>query len=694
MLALFQNLLHGGLVVIEIPEQLQDCMFVKLKAKVKAPHEHNWTKLYYPKDIIEKWTKAGNQYGVHGGTKVNDRYLVVIDADSEEVERIVEQKLDITFTVKTPKKGKHYYYFIDSPVSKTKITINKKHSGDIIGVGAQVVGPGSFHPDIEGTYEIIDPSQPIENLALDKLIEVFGLKVETKRGLEIDTGKEIGFELPERITFGTRDDTFTRLVASLVAQNYQDFEIQDIVLNIYEDRCDKDKEFHPLKKLKSWINSARQKFEVPQPPVEHGSVNKHRFVIAAIAVRDWKKLIFCASRYYQYEDGYYKQINEEIVNEYIYKYSNDKISPTSVYTILRAIRSKAYIDVELLNHGEELNVINGMLNLKTMTLKPFSEDYYSTIRLNVRFNKGEKCPIWIKSLNEILEEDQEKIGTLQEFMGLCFTRVTKFEKMLVMLGEGSNGKSTIIKILEKMLTPENVANVPIEKLDQPNYLAGLFGKLANISVETGAKSVFFDNYVKSIVSGDTIEAHAKYENQIRFRPFCKMILAANNLPRTDDKSHGFFRRLLILKFNKRFTEKDMNRDLRDILESEINGIFNWCMEGLDRLMRRGHFITLKSSEDSVTEYMKENNSALAFIDDCCEFNHEFSITKKALYWKYKSWCIDSGLKPMGIKVFGKELRRAKPGLIDEGRVEEGRSWGGIQIKEEYRVGVPMEERPF
>ena len=125
--------------------------------------------------------------------------------------------------------------------------------------------------------------------------------------------------------------------------------------------------------------------------------------------------------------------------------------------------------------------------------------------------------------------------------------------------------------MAKLLGESNITAVPLEKFDNHFYLVNLFGKLANISLETNAKSEVYDSMFKAVVSGDLIQADQKFKPSFHFNPFCKLIFATNNLPRVDDRSDAYFRRLLIIRFNKQFTEKEQNKNLNEELMLELRG---------------------------------------------------------------------------------------------------------------------------
>lgn len=240
----------------------------------------------------------------------------------------------------------------------------------------------------------------------------------------------------------------------------------------------------------------------------------------------------------------------------------------------------------------------------------------------------------------------------QEFFGLCLIKTQKYEKALFLIGEGSNGKSTVLHILQQILGKRNYSAVPLELFNNPHYTANFYNKLANISIETNAKSSVYDSLMKAVVSGDTITADGKYQPLIQFNPFCKLIFALNNMPRVDDKTDAFYRRMLIVRLNRQFTEEEQNKDLRTELESELDGVFLWMLEGLKRLQARGRFELSGVMKKEIEEYRKENNNVMTFVDEDCTLETSAIISKQTLYNAYVEWCKANGYKELGKLKFG------------------------------------------
>ena len=400
----------------------------------------------------------------------------------------------------------------------------------------------------------------------------------------------------------------------------------------------------------------------------------------AEAIMDKHTLMCCNGDFYKYGAGFFEQIDEAWLRQLTRRLMRDKFSRAKAAEVLSTISADCYTPNSELNKGDLLNLKNGMFNLKDNELTKHSPDLKSTIQLNVKYDEDSLCNLWIKTLNQIFNDDIEKVKILQEFFGLCLTKETKYEKALLMIGEGRNGKSVILYILEQLIGYQNRSAVSLDDFDNPHYIANLFNKVVNISIETSAKSSVYDANFKSIISGDSIEADPKYKKPFMFRPFCKLVVSTNNLPRVDDKSDAFFKRLLILRFDKQFSEEEQNRELKYQLDGEIDGIFLWALSGLKRLRKQKSFIIGKSIVDEVREYRKENNNVIIFVEENCDFDSFSYITCKDFYKGYASWCKESGHKAWSQNRFGREFKKHFSEKCVAKHYQGQRFWHGLRLR--------------
>lgn len=352
--------------------------------------------------------------------------------------------------------------------------------------------------------------------------------------------------------------------------------------------------------------------------------------------------IYCVEEdcFYFYNEGYWEKIFEyEFIKRVTMFYPSFKnLSLPNKKQVIENVKTIKDLRINKFNWAEILNLKNGMIEPKTQKFLEHDPSYFSTMRLPYEYSQWEECPLWIKTLDEILEGNKEKLEILQEFFGYCLTRDTKHHKALLLLGESRSGKSTILSILRCVVGENNCSSVPLKYIANPQYTPMLINKLINIDTDVSAKAVEFEAEFKTITSGEPLHCNQKFIAAFDFVPFCKLVMAANIFPKITDHSSAFYNRLILVPCDRVFEPHEQNRDLPMQLKQELPGILNWALEGLGRLTERNGFKEYDFMKEAVEELENENNPVNLFFDEHIETVIGSEIEKGDLYEKYKEWC--------------------------------------------------------
>lgn len=305
-----------------------------------------------------------------------------------------------------------------------------------------------------------------------------------------------------------------------------------------------------------------------------------------------------------------------------------------------------------------LNCKNGTLEIteKGFVLRKHKPEDFLTYVLSFEYDEVKKAPMYNKFLNEILEEEKQKV--LAEYFAYIFVspKVLKLEKVLMLYGGGSNGKSVIYEIMSVLLGSENVTNYSLENLTDNTgyYRAMISGKLLNYASEISNR--IDPTIFKQIASGETITGRLPYGKPINVDDYAKLIFNTNDLPRTTETTHAFFRRFLIIHFDKTIPEKQQDRELANkIIESELSGVLNWILEGLKRLLSQKGFSYSKAIEKALNAYKVNADEVRQFLNDNNYQSSENEVVLlQKLYNDFKVFCYNEGY----IKIITKqELKR-------------------------------------
>ena len=326
-----------------------------------------------------------------------------------------------------------------------------------------------------------------------------------------------------------------------------------------------------------------------------------------------------------------------------------------------------------------VNVRNGLLDIRDMSFKEHTPSYLSTVQLNVEYNPQVDCPQFKKFLNEVL--DCKLIPLVQEIVGYLLTTNTASQKAFVFWGPARTGKSTLLWVVEYLLLgKKNVSNIPWQEIGDKFKTAELLGKLANVFSDLPSKSIDDTGIFKVVTGEDYLMAEKKNKNPFKFKPFARLVFSCNELPRNYvDRTEGFYRRLIIVPFNRQIEKSKIDKALKYKFQREKEGILNLALEGLKRLYENNFEFSENELTDGVKkEYKRENNNVISFVEECCELDGLFSCSRIELYESYKEFCVEAGLKALSQIKFNKELE----GNFNITRSRSGklRSWNGVRIK--------------
>ncbi len=375
--------------------------------------------------------------------------------------------------------------------------------------------------------------------------------------------------------------------------------------------------------------------------------------------QDIPDFIYCLEEdcFYMYEDGLYKKIfNREMHDLVLTKKSfTKKMTLQGLKNVVDRIATLKKCRLESFNTEGRINFINGLFDLNTGILEPHTPAVISTIRLPYRYDPSLECPLWIKTLDEIMEGDKNKTRTLQEFFGYCLTREVSYEKALILTGDGANGKSTILHTLEHIVGEENCSALSLRYLSDPQKVSVLVNKLVNICGEVPKKVDDFEAEFRTIVTGEKLTVSPKYVKEYTIKPFCKLVMAVNEFPYIDDRTSAFYRRLLIIDLKRQFTEEEQNKDLRKQLLGERSGIFNWAVEGLKRLQERKTFVIDEYMKQTIDNIKEMNNPIMQWCKENVMIFKGEELLKCEAFEEYKKWSDKNGYKPYGMAKFSAEV---------------------------------------
>ncbi|QKY20745.1 hypothetical protein B4589_010270 [Halolamina sp. CBA1230] len=319
-----------------------------------------------------------------------------------------------------------------------------------------------------------------------------------------------------------------------------------------------------------------------------------------------------------------------------------------------------------------LAVENGLLDLEAAAtnapdaLRPLEPEDYALTRLPVEYDPEATATEWEETIREVVESD--KVRLFQEYVGYTLHRgEMPFNRALLLVGDGANGKSTVLNTVRAMLGGGNTRSKAIHDLSEPNHTADLHGAIANIHADLseGALSSKGVARFKELTGGDTVEGRRLYEESFTFTPTAKHLYAANSTPDVsnyvDAEDSAWWRRWLVVHFPRYFPPSERDPELEDRLTTDesLSGVLNWAIDGWSRLVNQGGFTNSDPTGETRKRWVTWGENVEAFIENHVENDPDAeNLSTSEAYDVYKAWCRENGEDPIGRRKFTATLRDA------------------------------------
>jgi putative DNA primase/helicase len=755
------------MIKMEIPKQLHNFNFVLVGGDDgKKPIEKGWQKKIHRIDypVLQKHLENGKNYGVQSNNSfvvINEEsyFLIVIDFDTKEFQDKVINNFPETFTTTSGSDKKCWHIWLASDNNKPfKIhDENMKTLADIIGAGNQVIAPGSKHLKSGKTYSIVKdipivfmpyaeieailkpydkkPKQKekeikqyvpkgIENSITEKILSSISMK-EVLEEVGIDTsknptncfkhesagGKCLGWNNETAHCFHC-DGRWNKFSLIRDAKNLTD-------KSTFEWFAEKSGMIDELKKSrKEYVKKNEKPLEVSIGDSSLKSryldlVKDKKWNNASELLVNWileNNSMYTTkddikSEVWIYKNGIYIPQGKSEVKEILRKLLGNWYSTFTFNNVMAKLEPDTFIDSNKFfnqNYIDEVPVQNGILNVLTKELKPFDKKQVFFNKLPITYNPNATCLTIEKHLKDTLKFEED-INVMYEVIGFLLYKDYFLEKMIMLIGDGRNGKGKTIDLIRRFLGMDNCASIPLSALNTDNFrVSELFGRMANLAGDLSNTSLKDTGMLKQTTGRDLIGANRKFLNDIKFVNYAKHIFACNELPKVYDMSKGFWSRWIVLEFPYEFiSEREYNsmeenkRTMKKILDpyhidkissdEELSGLLNKALEGLQRIRKNKTFSYSKGTDEIKKFWIRKSDSFVAFCFDNLEESNEKEMTKAELRKAYYKYCSEHKLKGCSDKAMSITLQEMF-GVIENrkwvnDKQKQENIWEGIQFKQ-------------
>lgn len=370
----------------------------------------------------------------------------------------------------------------------------------------------------------------------------------------------------------------------------------------------------------------------------------------------------------------YQLINKWIREVLISPHYGDKTWDKRSYVeetraALEELSTNAYIQYDAFDlgaHQKELRdyivVNNGMVDWQNKKLVPWDVKFKTTVSFDVDYDPYATCPKFESYLAQWLpDEDVRKV--IQEYLGYCLIPNTNYRKALFLYGKGRNGKSIFIEFLQNFFK-SSLANLSYDGLFTRFGPAQLKDKLVNIFDDTNVSFAKETSIAKNLIAGGSISAEFKGRDSFQFQNVARFIYSSQEFPKTSDITGAWYERWFFVEFPNQFKPSNTAKtQIQKDLAEEKSGIFNWMLEGLNRLISQDGFTNSSALAISSQSYQNTNNNVAQFISCFCKqltkdtglAKPDERISMKHLYDIYVMWTEEEHQRSVSRREFTKRI---------------------------------------
>ncbi|MFF7956512.1 phage/plasmid primase, P4 family [Staphylococcus saprophyticus] len=379
-------------------------------------------------------------------------------------------------------------------------------------------------------------------------------------------------------------------------------------------------------------------------------------------------------------------VDQEDMEKYRYRHWKDSRNHNKKVNMMKECEHLLPVTNETFDNDFDLfNVQNGFVDLKAGKLNDHERKNYFTKISNVEYTDKADCPKWDEFLNDIFLGNDELVRFIQRAVGYSLSGHTSEQVLFVLYGNGRNGKSVFLDILNEVFGNYSTNIQPQAIMASKNQsdaspeIAKLDGARLVTTTEPNEGERFDEGLLKQLTGGDRVSARKLYENEFEFTPQFKLWMATNHKPYVRGRDEGIWRRFIIIPFDKQIPLHEIDRDLTKKLKRELPAIMRWCVDGFLEWQRIGlsEPAIIKEQRD---EYRVEMDSIAMFVEECCEVNPLQKVKASELFNAYDNWAKENHQHIMSSTKFGREMAKR----YERKKYQGNRFYYGINISNETK----------
>jgi len=307
---------------------------------------------------------------------------------------------------------------------------------------------------------------------------------------------------------------------------------------------------------------------------------------------------------------------------------------------------------------------NGLFNLRTRQLQPFTAKYFCTSKLPFAYDPEATCPIFKSYIYETFEGDEEAVQEVMKTLAYLISPMKHLEKIFGMFGAPRSGKGVFQTVLRGLVGMENIFSTSLRKLSTDNFdLMGAIDKkvmlFADAKEDTG-KSACNGSIAEILlkISGqDQDSIRRLYKGHYEGVHTARIVMFANEPPRLPESSSALANRFIVFPFdNCKLGMED--KQLKNKILTELPGIFNWCLDFLAEFYADPDLdIHTPAIGRKMESCLRDVASPIPrFLEDFCVLGEDKCVEKQTLYEAYVEMCAADRSHPASQPIFMRGIK--------------------------------------
>lgn len=589
--------------------------------------------------------EEAQKYDAYAGVMSDNTVMVDIDdsGHAERLKRIIDA-YDIKCRITRTRRGMHFTFFCNDQL------MNHNHVETAIGLIAD------YKYGINCSYEVLKiGGKEREVLADPDMIQTIPRWLYPKSD-KVIKANDSEYTSIVGLSQGSRDETLFKWNTSnckraknsanktpfnvLANINKRDYDRLFTIINqfIFDEPLPEDefKKFLSQKSFEDKTGFAKENEKKARKGGEYRDL--------VLDLKEAAKVQQFGKALYRIVDGkYYRLLSDVFINyELIAVRGMEPEKQKAAQTMIRAFQKEDIVKFDSYCVGFR----NGIMDWRTGEFFPYGTKDVPIFRyFDVNYNPEADTTFVDGIITDWCQGDEIKKEMLYELAGCCFYSGKPIKKWWAIEGKADTGKSTFLQLLREMVGEDNVGSTPIQNLKDSNAIAELIDKPVNIVDDGSSKFTTDLSNLRRIIQGDEMQVKLLYQNRFTVRIESRMVFVFNTIPRFRDDNDATAKKMLVIRFNRIYSDEEKDTDMIDKLTTDANkeAFLKLAVEGMKNILRRNLTFTVSEESKRVTaQIMEESDQFVSFMADTISEDYDWRMFldgKKTsdVYDTFRSW---------------------------------------------------------